>query len=316
MSLTSELKVAGSPRGIFMRTEFPHLTGVVKKLKASLKDTPSIALGYDEGYPLMLVGTAIDLRIRHYVSDRPTENSVIDRGFEKLSRIEFAAFDETCSMVHHGPDGRKFDAMEAALRGGWTEFAQRSGLLDDDAEDRLCRLCMLLATVEQYGRASLSSRSVEYLWPRRKRGLDRLLADVDPRIAGDLAALSRAFHETAADIVASPGVIAGSSPVGGVHVGGADFDFVADGTLFEVKATTNPGRVAIEALRQLIGYLLLDWDDAFRIRRLGLILPRQRTKIVYDVAELLGGKDPGEMRQKMQDLVSNDHSTVSVAGEP
>lgn len=28
MSLTSELKVAGSPLGVFMRTEFPHLTGV------------------------------------------------------------------------------------------------------------------------------------------------------------------------------------------------------------------------------------------------------------------------------------------------
>lgn len=310
MSLTSELKVAGSPLGVFMRTEFPHLTGIVKALKASLKDTPSIPRGYDEGYPLMVVGTAIDLRIRHYVSDKPTENAVIDRGFYQLSRIEFAAFEEEFSMVNHGPDGRKFDAMEAALRGSWSEFDRRSGLLDDDAEDRLCRLCMLLATIEQYGRASLSSRQVEYLWPRRKWKLERLLADVDLRIAGDLAALSRAFLETAVDIVASPGVIAGGSPVGAPHVGGADFDFVADGTLYEVKATTNPGRVAIEALRQLIGYLLLDWDDEFRIRRLGLILPRQRIKIVYDVAELLGGKDLGEMRDRMRVLVTEPEPTV------
>lgn len=309
MSLTSELKVAGSPLGVFMRTEFPHLTGIVKALKASLKDAPSIPLGYDEGYPLMLIGTAIDLRIRHYVSDTPTENAVIDRGFDKLSRIEFAAFEEGYSMVHHGPDGGKFDAMEAALRGGWAEFAQRSGLLDDNAEDRLCRLSMLLATVEQYGRASLSSRGIEYLWPRRKRGLDRLLADVDARIAGDLAALSGAFDEAAADILSSPDMIAGGYPVGAAHVGGADFDFIADGTLYEVKTTTNPGRVAIEALRQLIGYLLLDWDDAFRIRRLGLILPRQRTKVVYDVAELLGGKDLAEMWDRTRMLVTEAELT-------
>jgi hypothetical protein len=310
MSLTSELKVAGSPIGIFMRTEFPHLKGVVKTLNAALKDTPSLPLGYDEGYPLMLVGTAIDLRIRHYVSDKPTENSVIDRGFHQLSRIEFAEFDEAFSIVHHGPNCRKFDGMEEALRGCWAEFAHRSGLLDDVAEDRLCRLSMLLATVEQYGRSPISSRPVAYLWPRRKRGLDRLLVDVDPRIAGDLAALSRAFHETAGDIVSSTNMIAGGSPVGAPHVGGADFDFVADGTLFEVKTTTNPGRVAIEALRQLIGYLLLDWDDQFQIRRLGLILPRQRTKMVYDVAELLGGNDLAEMRDRMRTLVTQPEPTA------
>lgn len=256
----------------------------------------------------MLVWTAVDLRIRHYVSDKPTENPVIDRGFEKLSRIEFAAFDEAFSMIHHGPDGKKFDAVEAALREAWSEFADRAGHLDDDTEDRLCRLCMLLATVEQYGRASLSGRQVEYLWPRRKWRLERLLADVDARIAGDLAALSRAFLETMPEVAAAPDIVVGGNPIGAVHVGGADFDFVADGTLHEVKTTTNPGRVAIEALRQMIGYLLLDWDDAFRIRRLGLILPRQRTKVVYDVADLLGGKDLAEMRQRMRALVSPDEA--------
>lgn len=304
MSLTSELKVARSPLGVFMRTEFPHLTGIVKALKASLKDVPSIPLGYDEGYPLMLVGTAIDLRIRHYVSDKPTENSIVDLGFEKLARIEFAAFDEKNAFIDHGPDNKKFDAMEAALRGCWAEFENRSGPLADDAEDRLCRLCMLLASVEHHGRAGmLSTRNVEYLWPRRKWTLDSLLADVDPRIAGDLVALSRAFYETAADIVTAPDVIAGASPVGAPEVGGADFDFISAGTLYEVKTTTNPGRVAIDTLRQFIGYALLDWDDAFQIRRLGLILPRQRTKLVYDVADLLRGKDLAEMRERIRTLV-------------
>ena len=313
MSLTSELKVASSPLGIFMRAEFPHLKSVVQELKASSKDVPSILLGYDEGYPLMLVGTAIDLRIRHYVSDKPIENAVIDRGFDQLSRIEFAEFGDDFSLVHHGPDNRKFDAMEAALRGCWAEFSRRSGRLDDEAEDRLCRLCMLLATVEQYGRASLSSRGVEYLWPRRKRGLDRLLADVDDRIVGDLVALSRAFLETMPDIVIATDVVVGGSPIGAPEIGGADFDFVSEGTLYEVKTTTNPGRVAIDALRQMIGYLLLDWDDEFKIRRLGLVLPRQRTKVVYDVDELLGGKDLGEMRERMRLLVSTPGEATSSA---
>lgn len=110
------------------------------------------------------------------------------------------------------------------------------------------------------------------------------------------------------EVAAAPDIVVGGNPIGAVHVGGADFDFVADGTLHEVKTTTNPGRVAIEALRQMIGYLLLDWDDAFRIRRLGLILPRQRTKVVYDVADLLGGKDLAEMRQRMRALVSPDEA--------
>lgn len=302
MSLTSELKLAGSPLGTFMRIEFPHLSAIAKALKNSVKDVPTLLPGYDKGYPLMLVGTAIDLRIRHHVSDRPTSNSMIDLGFEKLSKIEFADFGENISLIHHGPNNRKFDRFEGNLRTAWAKFPPRSGLLSAMDEDELCRLCMLLASVEQFGRGS--NRPLEYLWPRRSWRFERLIADVDPRIAGDLVALSQAFNESASEVANATSVIVGGSPVGATHVGGADFDLVADGTLYEVKTTTNPGRVAIDALRQLLGYLLLDWDDAFRIKRLGLILPRQRTQKVYDIEELLGGKVLGEMRQKMKALPS------------
>lgn len=304
MSLTSELKLANSPLGMFMRREFPHLPALSKAIKNSLKDVPTLRQGYDEGYPLMLVGTAIDLRIRHHLSDRPTSNAVIDRGFEKLSRIEFAHFGEDMFFTHHGLNGRKFDRLEDDLRTAWAKFPPRSGLLSSSDEDELCRLCMLFASVEQFGRGAI--KPLEYLWPRRSWGLERLVADVDPRIASDLVSLSLAFLETASEVANATSLIVGGSPVGAPHVGGADFDFVADGTLYEVKTTTNPDRITTEALRQLLGYLLLDWDDALQIRRLGLILPRQKTHKAYDVEKLLGGKGLSEMRQKMKDLVSND----------
>jgi hypothetical protein len=60
-----------------------------------------------------------------------------------------------------------------------------------------------------------------------------------------------------------------------VAVGGADADFVLDGHLVELKTTSKLTAAEVRTtLRQLLGYTLLDFDDALAIRHLDVFCPR------------------------------------------
>jgi hypothetical protein len=78
-------------------------------------------------------------------------------------------------------------------------------------------------------------------------------------------------------------------------VGGADGDWVIGETLVDSKvygALTVPK--LRDAVRQLLGYVMLDSDDSLGIRRVGIWLPRQRLTPTWSLTRLLGG-DPEEL---------------------
>lgn len=74
---------------------------------------------------------------------------------------------------------------------------------------------------------------------------------------------------------------------GSSDLGGADADFIVGGLLIDCKATTRPHTINRSAVQQLAGYLLLDYDDAYAIDRVGLYLSRQGALIVWSVPEFL-----------------------------
>lgn len=58
-----------------------------------------------------------------------------------------------------------------------------------------------------------------------------------------------------------------------MDVGGADFDLLVNGCLFDFKATRRP-KITTRQLRQMMGYWLLDYDDALKIRSIAVSLVR------------------------------------------
>ncbi|GAA3485484.1 hypothetical protein [Streptomyces yanii] len=70
-------------------------------------------------------------------------------------------------------------------------------------------------------------------------------------------------------------------------LGGADADFIAGGLLIDCKATTRPHKIGRAEVQQLAGYLLLDYDDTYRIDQVGFYLSRQGTLIAWTVPEFL-----------------------------
>ena len=75
--------------------------------------------------------------------------------------------------------------------------------------------------------------------------------------------------------------------MGSTDLGGADVVFILGGLLLDCEATRHPRSLGPEEIYQLAGYLLLDYDDHYRIDSLGLYLARQGGLITWDIDEFL-----------------------------
>lgn len=70
-------------------------------------------------------------------------------------------------------------------------------------------------------------------------------------------------------------------------LGGADADWVLGGVLYECKVSYQTSPVERKHLLQLLGYLLLDSDDALGITHVGLMLPRHCALVCVNVPRFL-----------------------------
>lgn len=74
---------------------------------------------------------------------------------------------------------------------------------------------------------------------------------------------------------------------GSPDVGGADADLILDGTLIDFKATIRPETIKRSLLDQLLGYVLLDYTNSYRIEKVGLYFVRQGVLLQWPVDSLM-----------------------------
>ena len=74
---------------------------------------------------------------------------------------------------------------------------------------------------------------------------------------------------------------------GGPDVGGADADLILDGTLIDFKATIRPETIKRSLLDQLLGYVLLDYTNPYRIEKVGRYFVRQGALLQWPVDSLM-----------------------------
>ncbi len=70
-------------------------------------------------------------------------------------------------------------------------------------------------------------------------------------------------------------------------LGGADADLIYDGTLVDLKSTSQASVIGRDEVWQLIGYLLADTNDAYSIARVGFVALRRRRSIFWLAEDLL-----------------------------
>jgi hypothetical protein len=117
---------------------------------------------------------------------------------------------------------------------------------------------------------------------------DALLALAPPAGLGQLAQFRNVFETALIPQLASrtgPWAL-GPTFAGSALIGGADGDLIAAGLLLELK-TTSKLSLPVTDMLQVIGYALLDFDNAYQLDSLGLFNARYRHLVTWELATLL-----------------------------
>lgn len=170
---------------------------------------------------------------------------------------------------------------------------QRAGdawLAAAQSGDRFWSLCWTLAHWESAYRSGQPEPAIETAWrTQRPIAIPSVVQEDLTRITQRFDSVERVWRQKGLTVQLDP-----SMPDGDL-LGGADGDAISDQTLWDFKVTVHPLDATWwrHALWQLIGYWLLDGEDAFGLRAVGLALPRQGVAWRVPVADLLSasGRD-------------------------
>lgn len=330
MSLTSHLRNKDSPVRGWIDAQIPDLTRTLKTLRADLPDDLlERTIRPPDGVPPSTIGIALDYRIRQFVGLVAASETV---GYEGARWLVEQHLNE------HEPENPALwrNARELAggfMVGGWVDLADSDlahlapaaffgsvdsilaelnpvgRILDEDSEKALDTICCAMALFEEvfrYGgiwdRSPLAALSM-------RGSIDGVLALVPASWTSDVSAVSDRLLRSVGDRLMGPAILNPTFALSSA-IGGADADLVVDGCLLEIKSTLKP-RLDPEWLRQLLGYVLLDADDAYAISRIGLLLSRQAVLVSWPLDALLaamaGPQHPSvpELRAKFAQLLAS-----------
>lgn len=228
-------------------------------------------------------GIALDYRIRFDLPGFDIADTAAQKGLDRLALNP--------DVVHRGKH------FERVLREAALGLAYLTLKEPDPHPLSLARASVPLAWCEAIYRAGPVTALSGELGRQVKRAKDSvdLMMSIDEPLLFDIARMHSPISELLAEWgrAAAEGTPYEPNPtfLGSPAVGGADGDLVIGDLLIDVKTreeVTNPW--LREALFQLLGYVLLDVDDAHGIRRVGIMLPRQTHLQIWSLNELLGAE--------------------------
>jgi hypothetical protein len=223
------------------------------------------------------VGTAFDYRLRYSLAVTPLDKTVAGLSLRGLASRGLGARAAGVSGLA--------DTFRSGLASTLAELTPVGSQLADADEELLCRYCYVLALLEEPARGGLGINSPLYTLPKNA-SLGQLLA-LPPQVwLDDLRALSRAAEPHLPELGREP-LVLNPSFAAATLIGGADADLVAGGCLIEIKTTVDPKFSRTRLLYQLLGYALLDQDDALAIDSVGVYLSRQSLLVRWPLQPLL-----------------------------
>ena len=254
----------------------------------------------------VLVGIALDYRIRYYFGVTPPEQFVAAQGAMLLAgQLAFNADDLS-------PDGhvaeRTWVEFSEWLRGTTGRIDPVGRRLSPADESELCRASYVLACYETLFRAGVGPS-----WPivsvgRGGRSADLLGLAADA-VVTDLVHLSWAFQDAFGALVGEPTVLNPTFARVSHALGGADADLIVGDRLLDIKTSISLSTKAAD-LYQLLGYALADTNDNYGVRRVGFYYSRRPALVLWslqDYCDSLAGKstDVGAARLELYNLVTS-----------
>ena len=288
MSLTSEITHADSWVNGFFKQRFPGVVDFVKcegtkvrSLKTRAESQPSVSA--------RLVGTAFDYRLRMLFEPDFEKSEVLRMGVSvlltagsglgELTDRKWA--DAMVGLLREVPAGEPDLQARVSVVLAWLDSGYRVGIWGDG----------LRSIAEAIGNGAAVD------WKACTVG-------VEESVAVEVAEIMRLVEPPDA-----ASVVCGPSFDGSGFVGGADADLVVDGCLYDVKTTMKPRQGLPRNLRQLLGYALLDWNDALALERVGFYFSRQGSWLSWALDDLVEQTAaPGAtLRQLRDDFRSQAH---------
>lgn len=304
MSLTSHLGSATSPIGQFLRQRFASTLGLTKEANKLLRSVTTFR-PTTSTCPYGTLGMAIDYRIRYSFAITPSKQLVAWQGapilaFKPLESDEDIPVDwedlphgvgiptrlDASGVplgIAQGPYPWKliasfFTSLDTVL----TEIQPVGRRLGLEAQQLLARYCFVLSLFEEAFR-SHRYQDGPLLVPTPKRSIDDLLAIAEGAWIDDLCVMATLFYDHYSHLLSRPAVL-NPTFAGSRDVGGADADLIVDGCLIDIKASVQP-KIDPEWLRQLAGYVLLDYADVQHIHSVAIYMARQGVLLTWPLAD-------------------------------
>ena len=294
---------------------FPNLKDTVRSCNRRLREQGLIEQKqvHSERVVAMLVGTAVDYRIRGYFCRDLLQSGAVANGFRVLQALpEYRKVTrlnselekiETAENIWYKRRPEKISGkLIAAFKKFVSAVKPERRRLRSRSENQLCRYCILFAYLDWIGRAPYANSALEIMVCMGTPNIAKMLSYVDPKIVADVIALSKLFGQRQGELITKFRKASfGGNFAGSGDVGGADFDLLVDGCLIDVKATRK-SVITTTNLRQLMGYWLLDYDDSLKICSIAIYLARHGHMEVFDINRdvLEGEKLPAVLRARFQ----------------
>lgn len=280
VSLSSLLRAGSGPVWDWFATRFSETQRVCTDCNRQLRRGPATepcvvppVPGTDHG----LVGTAVGYLFSAHLREDALNHTVATHAARLLDRPMRGRGKFPPSLVERVVIEQIRDLRPWAVAVG------------DEEWSALCHLVCILARFEQYYRAGPTV--LPYLvnpLTNHSNNLGKLAAAlVNPPTLDDVSALARITVEDHIGIRESRELHIGPTFEQSVALGGADADLIYDGTLVDLKSTSQARVVGREELWQLLGYLFADSDDTYKVQRVGFAALRRRSTVFWAAQEFI-----------------------------
>lgn len=246
--------------------------------------------GTDHG----LVGTAVGYLFSAHLRPATLDSTVATEGALRLERPLRRA-------------GISASVIERRTVERIAKLGPSQRLLDGEQWRELCRMVVILARFEQYFRAGPTVLAYlgEPLSTHRDDLNELALALASEPSLRDLEALGRTTIEDHISIRDAQELAIGPTFAQSAALRGADADLIYDGTLLDLKSSSQARIVGRDEVWQLVGYLLADTDDLYRIAHVGFAALRRRRSIFWRAGDLISqltGGQPHTVEQLRQEF--------------
>ncbi|MEV3926955.1 hypothetical protein [Actinomadura coerulea] len=295
MSLTQGLMSPRTPLRRFLDRE---LSAGVRRVRATyqsrLPASPLILPREGVGYEAGAIGTAIDQRLRlAFTTDVPVDAATL-LGVKgcAAAAADRRASRTACALAETGQNMvTELAANVAKMR---LDDRRQPMLRPDDQEQHLARLLLAAAWYAVKWRNPFAFRDTPLCKAARAQpatfDLDALLAVPHRDLVDDLLAQLHRAGDGPLDglrAATTPGRCRpGPTFEGSAHLA-ADADLIAEGLLLDFKSTRRIHDFRLPAILQLLGYVLLDLSDTYRIDSVGVYLTRAGGLVTWPLQEYL-----------------------------